>query len=134
QSGKIKVINGSRVILSGIQRDNCVYSLDGHAMVLEKQGLFGKKSPGKLSFCENYVLGKSHRVSFGVGSHTTQGVIDYVHSDLWGPSQVESLGGRSCYGRRDEFSEEEQNLRVSRSSSWPKVGELQMDVQDKGED
>ncbi|GJZ26675.1 retrovirus-related pol polyprotein from transposon TNT 1-94 [Tanacetum coccineum] len=35
--------------------------------------------------------GKSHRVSFGVGRHTTQGVIDYVHSDLCGPSQVESL-------------------------------------------
>nr|GEX20730.1 retrotransposon protein, putative, Ty1-copia subclass [Tanacetum cinerariifolium] len=32
QSGKVKVINGSRVILSRIQRDNCVYSLDGHAM------------------------------------------------------------------------------------------------------
>nr|GEU92531.1 retrovirus-related Pol polyprotein from transposon TNT 1-94 [Tanacetum cinerariifolium] len=48
--------------------------------VLEKQGLLSKKS-----------LGKSHRVSFSVGRHTTQGVIDYVHSDLWGPSQVESL-------------------------------------------
>ncbi|GKD82424.1 hypothetical protein Tco_1349263, partial [Tanacetum coccineum] len=35
QSGKIKVINGSRVILSGIRRDNCVYSLDGHAMAGE---------------------------------------------------------------------------------------------------
>ncbi|GJZ18873.1 retrovirus-related pol polyprotein from transposon TNT 1-94 [Tanacetum coccineum] len=128
QSGKVKVINGSRVILSGIRRDNCVYSLDGHAMagelnasveekdslaqvwhkrlghmseaglqVLEKQGLFGKKSLGKLDFCENYVLGKSHRVSFGVGRHTTQGVIDYVHSDLWGPSQVESLGGKRYF-------------------------------------
>ncbi|GJR92044.1 hypothetical protein Tco_0216055 [Tanacetum coccineum] len=32
QSGKVKVINGSRVVLSGIRRDNCVYSLDGHAM------------------------------------------------------------------------------------------------------
>nr|GEV73418.1 retrovirus-related Pol polyprotein from transposon TNT 1-94 [Tanacetum cinerariifolium] len=35
QSGKVKVINGSMVILSGIQRDNCVYSLDGHAMAGE---------------------------------------------------------------------------------------------------
>ncbi|GJW41011.1 retrotransposon protein, putative, ty1-copia subclass [Tanacetum coccineum] len=35
QSGKIKVINGSRVVLSGIRRDNCVYSLDGHAMASE---------------------------------------------------------------------------------------------------
>ncbi|GJX10003.1 retrovirus-related pol polyprotein from transposon TNT 1-94 [Tanacetum coccineum] len=128
QSGKVKVINGFRVILSGIRRDNCVYSLDGHAMagelnasveekdslaqvwhkrlghmskaglqVLEKQGLFGKKSLGKLDFCENCVLGKSHRVSFGVGRHTTQGVIDYVYSDLWGPSQVESLGGKRYF-------------------------------------
>nr|GEV33800.1 retrovirus-related Pol polyprotein from transposon TNT 1-94 [Tanacetum cinerariifolium] len=32
QSGKVKVINGSRVILSGIRKDNCVYSLDGHTM------------------------------------------------------------------------------------------------------
>ncbi|GKC53956.1 retrovirus-related pol polyprotein from transposon TNT 1-94, partial [Tanacetum coccineum] len=90
---EVKVINGFRVVLSGIRSDNCVYSLDGHAMtgelnasaeekddlaqvwhkrlrhiseaglnVLEKQGLFGKKSLGKLDFCDNYVLGKSHRV------------------------------------------------------------------------
>nr|GEV74050.1 retrotransposon protein, putative, Ty1-copia subclass [Tanacetum cinerariifolium] len=59
QSSKVKVINGSRVILTGIRKDNCVYSLDGHAMA---------------------------------GRHTTQGVTDYVHSDLWGSSQVESLG------------------------------------------
>ncbi|GJY94512.1 retrovirus-related pol polyprotein from transposon TNT 1-94 [Tanacetum coccineum] len=39
--------------------------------VLEKQELFGKKSLGKLNFCENCVLGKSHRVSFGIGMHTT---------------------------------------------------------------
>ncbi|GJU39119.1 retrovirus-related pol polyprotein from transposon TNT 1-94 [Tanacetum coccineum] len=32
QSGKVKVINGSRVVLSRIRRDNCVYSLDGHAV------------------------------------------------------------------------------------------------------
>ncbi|GJT30080.1 retrovirus-related pol polyprotein from transposon TNT 1-94 [Tanacetum coccineum] len=35
QSGKVKVINGSRVVLSGIRMDNCVYSLDGHAMAGE---------------------------------------------------------------------------------------------------
>ncbi|GJR60183.1 retrotransposon protein, putative, ty1-copia subclass [Tanacetum coccineum] len=104
QSGKIKVINGSTVVLSGTRRDNCVYSLDGRAVtgelnasvkekdslaqvwhkrlgriseaglhVLEKQGLFGKKSLGKLEFCENCVLEKLHRVSFSVERHTTQG-------------------------------------------------------------
>ncbi|GJV63964.1 retrovirus-related pol polyprotein from transposon TNT 1-94 [Tanacetum coccineum] len=124
---RIQLKDRSSFVLHNV-RDNCVYSLDGHAMtgelnasveekdslaqvwhkrlghiseaglqVLEKQGLFGKKSLGKLDFCENCVLGKSHRVSFGVGRHTTQGVIDYVHSDLWGPSQVESLGGKRYF-------------------------------------
>nr|GFA45309.1 zinc finger, CCHC-type [Tanacetum cinerariifolium] len=35
QSGKIKVINGSMIFLSGTRRDNCVYSLDGHAVAGE---------------------------------------------------------------------------------------------------
>ncbi|GKD47599.1 hypothetical protein Tco_1276575 [Tanacetum coccineum] len=35
QFGKVKVINGSRVVLSGTRKDNCVYSLDGHAVVGE---------------------------------------------------------------------------------------------------
>ncbi|GJY73682.1 retrotransposon protein, putative, ty1-copia subclass [Tanacetum coccineum] len=35
QSSKVKVINGSTVILSEIRRDNCIYSLDGHAMAGE---------------------------------------------------------------------------------------------------
>ncbi|GKC96465.1 retrovirus-related pol polyprotein from transposon TNT 1-94 [Tanacetum coccineum] len=87
--------------------------------VLEKKGLFGKKSLGKLDFYENYVLGKSHRVSFGVGRHTTQGVIDYVLSDLWGPSQVESLGGKryflsivNDYSRRNQTRRTVKKLRT----------------------
>ncbi|GJQ89406.1 reverse transcriptase domain-containing protein [Tanacetum coccineum] len=35
QLDKVKVINGSSAILSEIKRDNCVYSLDGHAMAGE---------------------------------------------------------------------------------------------------
>ncbi|GKC40643.1 retrovirus-related pol polyprotein from transposon TNT 1-94 [Tanacetum coccineum] len=35
QSGKVKVINGSSVVLSGIRMDNCVYSLDGHTVADE---------------------------------------------------------------------------------------------------
>ncbi|GJU03531.1 retrovirus-related pol polyprotein from transposon TNT 1-94 [Tanacetum coccineum] len=223
QSGKVKVIYSSRVILSGTRRDNCVYYLDGHEVagelnasveekdslahvwhkrlghicearlqVLEKQEFSGKKSLGKLDFCENCVLEKSHRVSFYVGRHTIQGVIDYVYSNLWGPSQVESSRGKrnavfnesviykdtlknsgACIDKsvkelhvevelqglnnrtleedqtdqedvddkdvggqetdqtsdltnyqRDGFFEEEQDLGVSKSSSWEKAGEL----------
>nr|GFC75956.1 retrovirus-related Pol polyprotein from transposon TNT 1-94 [Tanacetum cinerariifolium] len=75
KDGSSFVLHNVRVVLSGTRRDNCVYSLDGHAVagelnaiieekdsltqvwhkrlghiseaglqVLEKQGLFGKKS------------------------------------------------------------------------------------------
>nr|GEU44869.1 zinc finger, CCHC-type [Tanacetum cinerariifolium] len=37
---------------------------------------------------------KKERVSFGRGQHITEGVIDNVHADPWGPSQVES---KSCF-------------------------------------
>nr|GEY42159.1 retrotransposon protein, putative, Ty1-copia subclass [Tanacetum cinerariifolium] len=88
QSSKIKVINGSRIVLSRTRRDNCVYSLDGHAVagelndsveendslayvwhkrlghisevglqVLEKQGLFGKKSLGSDRLCSFRIIG-----------------------------------------------------------------------------
>nr|GEW58627.1 hypothetical protein [Tanacetum cinerariifolium] len=73
ESGKVKVINGSRVILSGIRRDNCIYSLDVHAMVGELNASVEEKES------------------------LAQGVIDYVHSDLWSPSQVESLGGKRYF-------------------------------------
>ncbi|GJW10457.1 retrovirus-related pol polyprotein from transposon TNT 1-94 [Tanacetum coccineum] len=85
QSGKVTVINGSKIALSGIRRDNYVYSLDGHAVageinasveekdslaqvwhkrlghineaglqVLEKHGLFGKKSLEWKQLVENH--------------------------------------------------------------------------------
>nr|GFC42654.1 retrotransposon protein, putative, Ty1-copia subclass [Tanacetum cinerariifolium] len=60
---------------------------------LEKRKVLRNKGLGKLEFCENYVLGKSTKVSFGRGQHTIEGVIDYVHADLYGPSRVESMSG-----------------------------------------
>nr|GEU51839.1 retrovirus-related Pol polyprotein from transposon TNT 1-94 [Tanacetum cinerariifolium] len=40
KSGKIKVINGSSVVLSGTQIDNCIYSLDGHAVARGYEFIF----------------------------------------------------------------------------------------------
>ncbi|GKB76585.1 retrovirus-related pol polyprotein from transposon TNT 1-94 [Tanacetum coccineum] len=86
---RVQLRDGSSFVLNNVS--------EARLQVLEKHVLFGKKSLGKLDFYENYVLGKSHRVSFSVGRYTTQGVIDYVYLDLWGPSQVESLGGKRYF-------------------------------------
>ena len=32
-------------------------------------------------------------MKFGTAIHRTQGTLDYVHSDVWGPTRVASLGG-----------------------------------------
>ncbi|KAH9782190.1 Integrase catalytic domain-containing protein [Citrus sinensis] len=64
---------------------------------LEKQGVLGADKIEELDFCEGCVLGKSTRASFKKSVHKTKSILDYVHSDLWGPSQVPSLGGNRFF-------------------------------------
>nr|CAH65740.1 OSIGBa0127D24.3 [Oryza sativa] len=60
---------------------------------LSKRGMLDGQSIGKLIFCEHCIFGKHHRVKFNTSTHTTEGILDYVHSDLWGPTCKTSFGG-----------------------------------------
>ncbi|KAH9761919.1 Integrase catalytic domain-containing protein [Citrus sinensis] len=60
---------------------------------LAKQGLLKGTNSCKLEFCEHCVLGKQTRVKFGSAIHDTKGILDYVHSDVWGLTKTASLGG-----------------------------------------
>ena len=51
---------------------------------LHKRNLLRGVKTFKLDFCKYYVYEKQHRVSFKIGSHTSKGVLDYVHSHVWG--------------------------------------------------
>ena len=62
--------------------------------ILSKRGLLGSEGTGTLDFCEHCVFGKQKRVSFSIAKHRTKGILDYIHSDLWGPSRVPSFGGK----------------------------------------
>jgi len=46
-----------------------------------------------LEFCKHCVFGKQCRLKFKVGSHTSKGILDYIHSDVWGPAPTISFGG-----------------------------------------
>ncbi|GJX43338.1 retrovirus-related pol polyprotein from transposon TNT 1-94 [Tanacetum coccineum] len=102
-SGSARLDHGFRMFiphdtqgcLSGIRRDNCVYSLDGHALAGELNASVEEKD--SLAQVWYKRLGHNQRGGDHRGRHTTQGVIDYFHSDLWGPSQVESLGGKRYF-------------------------------------
>lgn len=61
--------------------------------ILSKKGAFGKDKVLDLEFCEQCILGKATRLKFGKGKHESGGFLDYVHSDLWGPSRTQSKGG-----------------------------------------
>ncbi|KAH9781363.1 Integrase catalytic domain-containing protein [Citrus sinensis] len=60
---------------------------------LSKQGLLGTDQISALEFCEKCVFGKATRQKFNPVKQETKNTLDYIHSDLWGPSQVPSHGG-----------------------------------------
>nr|GEX72125.1 retrovirus-related Pol polyprotein from transposon TNT 1-94 [Tanacetum cinerariifolium] len=89
ERSKEKVDDGEGLYVRG-RTDRRIHVSQGEVNNKDSRVLFGDKRECKIR-------GKSHRVSFGVTRHTTQGVIDYVHSDLWGLSHVESLGGKMYF-------------------------------------
>ncbi|GKA27622.1 retrotransposon protein, putative, ty1-copia subclass [Tanacetum coccineum] len=82
--GSVQLGDNKECKIRGELNDS-VEEKDSLAQVWHK--ILGHMSEAGLQVLEN----------FDVGRHTTQGVIDYVHSDLWGPSQVESLGGKRYF-------------------------------------
>ena len=51
---------------------------------LSKQGLLNGEKIGKLPFYENYIFGQATRLKFIKSVHSTIGILNYIHSDLWG--------------------------------------------------
>ena len=60
---------------------------------LARQGLLKGAGTCKLEFCEHYVIGKNTKVKFGTASHCTKRILNYVHTDVWGPIKTASIGG-----------------------------------------
>ena len=65
--------------------------------ILRKWEMINGESFNKLEFCEECVIGKQTRVSFDEGKHDSKDVLEYVHSDVWGPAPVASLVGARYY-------------------------------------
>jgi hypothetical protein len=47
----------------------------------------------ELEFSEHCVFGKQKRVSFSLSTHCTKGILDYIHSNIWGRTPYSSIGG-----------------------------------------
>lgn len=61
---------------------------------LAKKGYVKREEISHLGFCEACTMGKSHKQKFPKAKHTSQGILDYIHTDLWGsPNTTSSLYG-----------------------------------------
>ncbi|KAJ4704584.1 Retrovirus-related Pol polyprotein from transposon TNT 1-94 [Melia azedarach] len=73
--------------------------------ILSKWDLLCGHKVKDLEFYEHCIFGKLHRSKFPKAIHRTKGTLDYIHSDCWGPSRVESLGGHRYFvSMIDDFS------------------------------
>ncbi|PKU72470.1 Retrovirus-related Pol polyprotein from transposon TNT 1-94 [Dendrobium catenatum] len=64
---------------------------------LSKQGLLRGDTVHNLEFYEECIYGRTTRVRFTPATHSSKGILDYVHSDLWGPSRTPMMGGNRYF-------------------------------------
>ena len=64
---------------------------------LTKQGLLKGAKTCKLKFCEQCVIGKKTKVKSSTAIHCTEGILNYVHTDVWGPTKTASIGGNHYF-------------------------------------
>jgi hypothetical protein len=64
---------------------------------LYKRNLLKGVKTYKLDLCKFYALGKQNRVQFKTTAHKTEGILYYVHFDVWGPVRTASQGGHMYF-------------------------------------
>uniref|UniRef100_A0A2N9FN54 Integrase catalytic domain-containing protein n=1 Tax=Fagus sylvatica TaxID=28930 RepID=A0A2N9FN54_FAGSY len=64
---------------------------------LHKRNLLTGIKSCKLDFCKYCIVGKQCKVRFKTATHKTKGILDYVHSDIWGPVRTPSKGGAQYF-------------------------------------
>ena len=66
--------------------------------ILHSRKLLPDLKQVRLEFCEKCVYGKQKRVSFlKAGKQNKSEKLELVHTDVWGPVQVQSLSGSHYY-------------------------------------
>jgi hypothetical protein len=64
---------------------------------LHKRNLLARIKSCKLDFCKYCTMGKQWRVQFKTATHKTNGILDYVHSNIWGLVRTPSKGGAQYF-------------------------------------
>jgi len=65
--------------------------------VLHKKGVLSGIKYYKLDLCKFYIMGRQRRVAFSISHHKIKGLLDLIHTDVWGPLPVASIGDARYY-------------------------------------
>ena len=112
ENGTLKVLHGALVVMMATRRRNLYFFkrstvVGGVAIgevasdtirLLEHANantLFESAKNCKFEVCEPCALEKQNRVKFDIVVHHTKGMLDYVHTDVWGAIKVASFRGRN---------------------------------------
>ncbi|KAJ4719824.1 Retrovirus-related Pol polyprotein from transposon TNT 1-94 [Melia azedarach] len=92
EGGVLHVCKGSNVVLKGVKRGT-LYFLQGSTL------------SSSVAVASSEIDKDNMTNKFPKAIHRTKGTLDYIHSDCWGPSRVESLGGHRYFvSMIDDFS------------------------------
>ncbi|XP_042036656.1 uncharacterized mitochondrial protein AtMg00300-like [Salvia splendens] len=70
---------------------------EGSVKELVRKWLISADASSKLDPCEQCILSKSKKLTYPAGIHTSTAPLGYIHSDLWGPAPVATIGGGKYY-------------------------------------
>ena len=122
-NGVMQVCKGSAVVMKAIRHNSLYYlqgkAIDSQLNLAEKisssmwhrrlghVGISGMRELVKagiisssteildqdITRCEQCIIGKSKKLTYQKGKHTSVSPLEYAHSDIWGPAQTQSIGG-----------------------------------------
>jgi len=104
-TGQVTISIGSDDDCTRLWHMRLGHTCEKSLQVLTKQYLFKGAKTCKLKFCEHCVIDKKIKVKFSTTIHCTEGVLDYVHMDIWGPTKTTYIGGNHySMSFTDDFS------------------------------
>jgi len=71
---------------------------------LGKQDLLKGVKTCELKLCEYCVIGKKTKVKFSTAIHCTEEILDYIHTNIWGPIKASIEGNHYFVFFIDDFS------------------------------
>jgi hypothetical protein len=92
------ILGGVATVAESEDDDTLLWHISEPGMrELHKRNLLTGIKSCKLDFYKYCIMGKQCRVRFKTVTHKTDDILDYMHSNIWGPVRTPSKGGAQYF-------------------------------------